>query len=310
MLTSPFKRISFFAACLTTLIMTFDLPANEFEDTIPPPPVPERPTIKEKKTSEELGFIREEMPLFPGCEEIPNYHSRKKCSDSLLMAFIYGNLRYPYSAWRDSIEGMAVVCFVVEKDGTVSDARSVRDPGQGTGDEALRIVNLMNERGHWMPGTQAGKPVRVQFNLPIKFKMTDDMYPGPPPPPVTEPSIMWSWPETMPYPAACDSLNKVDPFECRNELLKTIIYDNLRWPALHRDTCVEGTVVVSFKVRKDGTLTDFEVRRSITPLLDEEALRLVKLMAEQSSPWVPGTTGPEKKPVEVQFNMPVKFRLE
>lgn len=121
---------------------------------------------------------------------------------------------------------------------------------------------------------------------------------------------MWSWPQTMPYPIACDSLNEVDPFECRNELLKTIIYDNLRWPALYRDNCVEGMVVVSFKVRKDGALAEFKVRRSISPLLDEEALRLVKLVAKQTSPWVPGTTGPEKKPVEVQFNMPVKFRLE
>jgi TonB family protein len=132
----------------------------------------------------------------------------------------------------------------------------------------------------------------------------------PPIPPVKEPSVMWSWPQTMPYPVVCDSLDEVDPFECRNELLKTIIYDNLRWPALHSGSCVEGMVVVSFKVREDGTLVEFEVRRSVSPLLDKEALRLVKLMAEQTSPWIPGTTGPGKKPVEVQFNMPVKFKLD
>jgi TonB family protein len=148
----------------------------------------------------------------------------------------------------------------------------------------------------------------VVSDLPATgFHLVSDTIPPPPPPPVKEPGTMWSWPQTMPYPVACDSLDGVDPFECRNELLKTIIYDNLSWPTSYRQNSVEGMAVVSFKVKEDGTLAEFEVRRSIAPLLDKEALRLVKLMAKQTSPWVPGTTGPEKKPVEVQFNMPVKF---
>ena len=132
--------------------------------------------------------------------------------------------------------------------------------------------------------------------------------PPPPPPPVEEPSTMWSWPQTMPYPIACDSVDKNDRFDCSNELLKNIIYDNLRWPRLADS--FEGMAVISFKVTITGQLKDFKIARDPGAGSGEEALRVVKLMAAQTSPWIPGTTGPEKKPVEVQFNMPVKFKLE
>lgn len=263
---------------------------------------------------EELIQIREEMPLFPGCDDLESYLHQKPCADSLLLEFIYDNLSYPYTAWKDSVQGMAVVSFSVEKNGTISDARVVRDPGAGTGAEALRVVSLMNEQDiRWRPGTQAGKPVRVQFNLPVKFKIgpLNKITPPPPPPPpphCKENSVMWSLPQAMPYPAVCAGLAQQDRFNCRNELLKTIIYDNLRWPNL--DACVEGTAVVTFTVTDTGELQGFKIVRDPGAGTGKEALRVVKLMAEQTAPWIPGTQGLKKKPVPVQFNMPVKFKLE
>ncbi|MGB3548634.1 MAG: energy transducer TonB [Saprospiraceae bacterium] len=89
-----------------------------------------------------------------------------------MLEYIYKNIKYPAIARENGVEGTAVVTFVVEKDGTVSDARVVRDPGAQTGDEALRVVKLMNtEKIKWTPGKQRGRPVRVQFNLPVKFKL-------------------------------------------------------------------------------------------------------------------------------------------
>lgn len=132
----------------------------------------------------------------------------------------------------------------------------------------------------------------------------------PPLTPVKEAVEMWSVPQTMPYSALCANLQNRERKKCHDELITGIIYENLRWPAAYRETCAEGMAVVFFKVQTDGTLTDFKVVRKIAPLLDAEALRLVKLMAEQTSPWVPGTQGLDKKPVVVQFNMPVKFKLE
>ena len=115
------------------------------------------------------------MPLFPGCGEISTYAERKQCADKKMLDFIYANVKYPAEARENGVEGMAVVSFVVEKDGSVSGAKAVRDPGAGTGAEAVRVVRLMQERGlRWQPGEQAGKRVKVQFNLPVKFKLEAD----------------------------------------------------------------------------------------------------------------------------------------
>lgn len=60
------------------------------------------------------------------------------------------------------------VTFVVEKDGSITNPRIIRDIGGGCGDEVLRVVNAMPK---WKPGKNRGKSVRVQFNLPVSFKL-------------------------------------------------------------------------------------------------------------------------------------------
>ena len=112
------------------------------------------------------------MPLFPGCDTNAPYAEQKACADKKMLEFIYGNIKYPAIARENGVEGMAVVSFVVEKDGKVTDAKVVRNPGAKTGEEALRVVELMNSKGlNWIPGKQGGRSVRVQFNLPVKFKL-------------------------------------------------------------------------------------------------------------------------------------------
>ena len=56
----------------------------------------------------------------------------------------------------------------MEKDGRISNAHVKRDIGGGCGAEALRVVNSMPR---WKPGKQRGKPVRVEYTLPINFRM-------------------------------------------------------------------------------------------------------------------------------------------
>lgn len=61
------------------------------------------------------------------------------------------------------------VSFVVEKDGTLTDVKAVRDPGYGLGKEAERVVKAVKTK--WSPGIQNGKPVRARFNLPITINI-------------------------------------------------------------------------------------------------------------------------------------------
>ena len=115
--------------------------------------------------------VAEEAPRFPVCEGLDTtIQVIEQCAQQQLLAFVYQNIQYPLDARQNGNEGTVVVSFVVEKDSTVSNINVVRDIGGGCGEEALRVINGMNEIGvKWIPGKMKGKPVRVQFNLPIKL---------------------------------------------------------------------------------------------------------------------------------------------
>jgi len=139
-----------------------------------PPPLPEPPFPLPKAEEPEvppLFKVVEEMPRFPGCEDLPQAE-RKACADKKMLQFIYQHINYPAIARENDVEGMVVVRFVVEKDGSISNTEIVRDIGAQCGREAQRVVELMNEQGiRWRPGMQRGRAVRVQFNLPVKFEL-------------------------------------------------------------------------------------------------------------------------------------------
>lgn len=119
-----------------------------------------------------LYKVVEQMPRFPGCEHFSSNQEITTCAQQELLKFIYKNLSYPAEATENRTEGTVVITFVVEKNGSISNARIVREIGDGCGEEALRVVNLMTAQGlAWIPGEQRGAPVRVQFNLPVKFKL-------------------------------------------------------------------------------------------------------------------------------------------
>lgn len=71
-------------------------------------------------------------------------------------------------ARESGIQGTVYVTFVVERNGNVTDVRVLRGIGGGCDEEAVRVIKAMPK---WNPGKQRGKPVRVQFNMPIKFTL-------------------------------------------------------------------------------------------------------------------------------------------
>jgi TonB family protein len=172
-MSSPYIKIGLVCALFATLLgITFYAtipgePANHYRDNglsqsalpAPPPPPP-------------APLVVEEMPLFPGCEDISDYEKRKSCADQKLMHYVYANVKYPKEAIEEGKHGMAVINFEINYKGEVFGAKIVRDPGAGMGEEALRVVKGMIADGiRWTPGRSQGKPVTVQFNLPVKFKL-------------------------------------------------------------------------------------------------------------------------------------------
>lgn len=115
---------------------------------------------EEKKVSvdDEVFVVVEVQPEFPGG------------LDSMY-AFIQKKLIYPEKAKAEGIEGRVFITFTIEKDGSVSNVKILRGIGGGCDEAAKEVVEKMPK---WKPGTQRGKPVRVQFNLPIKFELEKD----------------------------------------------------------------------------------------------------------------------------------------
>ncbi len=106
--------------------------------------------------TDEVFKVVEVDPEFPGGEEA-------------LYKYLAENIKYPVMAKNNKVEGRVYITFVIEKDGNVSDAKVLRSVNEELDAEALRVINAMPK---WKPGMQQGVPVRVQFNLPIVFKLS------------------------------------------------------------------------------------------------------------------------------------------
>ncbi len=150
---------------------TIEVPevADVTTNDAPPPPPPPPPV----EVEDEIFKVVEQMPRFPGCEDIGGTNDeRKQCADKKLYEFIYKYIQYPILARENNVQGNVVLSFVVEKNGTIGDIKVLRDPGAGCGEEAARVIKLINEKDiKWTPGKQRGKPVRVQFILPVRFAL-------------------------------------------------------------------------------------------------------------------------------------------
>ncbi len=121
------------------------------------------------ETAPPIFIIVEQMPRFDGCENQGLTDTEiKGCSDKRMLNFIYSNIKYPPIARDNGIEGTVVASFVVEKDGSLSGLKIVREIGGGCGNEVLRMIKKMPD---WIAGEQRKRKVRVQFNLPVKFKL-------------------------------------------------------------------------------------------------------------------------------------------
>lgn len=81
--------------------------------------------------------------------------------------FIGKKFKMPAEAQKNKLEGKAYMQFIIEKDGSLSDIKTLQDPGYGIGDEAIRVLKLSPK---WTAATQEGKPVRVMYSLPITIQ--------------------------------------------------------------------------------------------------------------------------------------------
>jgi len=87
-----------------------------------------------------------------------------------LEKFIAKNIKYPETAYRQSISGTAKLQFVVEPQGRVSNIQVLQPIGGGCTQEAIRLLQMIR----WMPGIKNQAAVRTFMNLDIEFKLPED----------------------------------------------------------------------------------------------------------------------------------------
>jgi len=116
---------------------------------------------EEEETTDEIFMVVEDMPRFEGCTD-------ETCTQTKIMQFIAKKTKYPPIAKENNITGRVFVSFVVDKTGSVTDVKILRGVDKYLDAEAVRVVKSLPK---FSPGKQRGKPVKVQYNVPISFRL-------------------------------------------------------------------------------------------------------------------------------------------
>ena len=155
------------------------IPITEQPEQVTPPP-PEAPAVMENLTivdneadveetaivsTEETGQAVEIKYVAPTVEEEePEETEIFEVVEKILSK----NIKYPPIAQENGTQGRVIVQFVVNKDGSIVDAKVIRSVDPYLDKEALRVINAMPK---WNPGEQRGKPVRVKYTVPVTFRL-------------------------------------------------------------------------------------------------------------------------------------------
>ena len=169
------------------------IPITEQPEQVAPPP-PEAPSIAETltivdddadveettiATSEETNqaveikyvpvAVEEEEPeeqtIFEVVEQMPEFPNGGMAG---LMQYLSKNIKYPTIAQENGTQGRVTVQFVVNKDGSIVDAKVLRGVDPYLDKEAIRVISSMPK---WKPGMQRGKAVRVKYTVPVMFRL-------------------------------------------------------------------------------------------------------------------------------------------
>ncbi|MCX6303985.1 MAG: M56 family metallopeptidase [Bacteroidetes bacterium] len=133
----------------------------------PPAPVPVTVFQDKQKQEQKVKYVAPvvmENGVYKVVEKMPTYPG----GDEARVNFLATNIKYPEEAIKKNTQGTVYITFIIRADGSVNEVKVLRGIGSGCDEEAVRVIKLMPK---WNPGQQKGKPVDVQFNLPINFRL-------------------------------------------------------------------------------------------------------------------------------------------
>ena len=220
------------------------------------------------REKEEPPFIvAETMPLFEGGDLLK------------FRQWLQTQVRYPAEALKKQIEGRVVCSFVVERDGSVSNIMTLQSPDWLLTNEVRRV--LANSP-RWTPGMQKGKTVRVKYIVPVDFRLPEKNEAATgagtpaaakPDSPAAEEGAPVTLAETM-------SLFHSGDLTTFRQWLQT----QIRYPAEALRKRIEGRIICSFDIERDGSVSNVQVLKTANISLYRE----VKRALENPPRWIPG----------------------
>ncbi len=294
-------------------------------------------TSKETVSDDAASTPTHIAPRFPGCEdkEIPGKY-KYLCSQKRFVNYLERYIKYPKSASKRTIQGKVIISFIVEKDGTVSNAIVERTPSDILSQVCLETINQLNDEDYiWTPAIVDGENVRSRVQMPIDFRIGYKSIKSKRPMTYVKiPDLMPSVPvdddgmavqtseehiqmdkvyddvEERPYFQNCsvDQITLIERYKCSRSSYKAYIEEHLVYPEEAKRKRIQGLAKVECIIETDGSVTSPRLLRDPGAGLGDEALRLITQMKDSIGLWSPGEIGGQQ--VRTLIEIPIKFQLE
>jgi TonB family protein len=181
--------------------------------------------------------IADEIPRFPtNCERYDTTAAAKaQCSEKALLSYVNQRIIYPAKAREENVSGMAVVSFIVEASGYISNAKVLKDPGGDIGMAALQAVISMAREVRFRPAVIDTSFVRYDYVLPIRFRLED-----PKPYVLVDRDTIYT------------ELTKPLRFLANDGKLGEYLSKQIKYPASGEDSCRTGQMDIQLLVHPNG----------------------------------------------------------
>jgi|GEM_PF-1755802 len=213
----------------------------------------------------EIFTIVETMPVFPGCETKGSNKDKDQCTQNALFKHIMNNARIPMELKdpKRNMEATIYVSFVIDSIGELSDVRILKSSidNKYLQLDAIRTVKTLPKM---IPGTQRGKAVKVQYNIPIRYRLSG-MKRAEVPLPIDSVEFF-----------EVDTMNKGVGFTSHNGDYNEFIAEVAMYPDSAMNNCISGKVYLNVSLDSLGQITSIENKYESFPILTQAAIKAVR----------------------------------
>ena len=252
-----------------------------------------KPVTEEAAFDEKTGAIKktavnyDEVEPFIIAEKMPSFQGGDL---NTFRTWVQERIQYPAEAAKQNIQGRVVVSFEIKTDGSLADLKVLQSPDKLLSDEACRVIESSPK---WTPGEQRGQKVTVKYTLPVDFRTA---------------AAKQATAQTAPAGDEPFLITEVMPSFQGGDItaFRQWVQMHVQYPQEAMKQNIQGRVVTSFIVEKDGSVSNINVLQSPGKLLSDEASRVIGNVPADA--WAPGRQ--RGQAVRVKLTVPVDFRLQ